>query len=43
MNCPLHVRETTDPEALKKKSEREETEMIEFLLAGRFVEEDYLS
>ncbi len=41
MNCPQHIRETADPEALRKAKEREELEEMEALLAGP--EEDYIS
>jgi hypothetical protein len=40
MNCPRHLREVANKEALKEKEEREE---IEFLLAGSRVDEEYLS
>jgi len=41
MNCPKHIRETADPDALKKTKEREELEELTQLLAG--AEEDYVS
>ena len=41
MNCPQHIRETKDPEALAKVREREEVQELVELLAGP--EEDYLS
>lgn len=43
MNCPEHMREKNDPDAEAQKKEREKREEIEHLLAGPFVEEDYLS
>jgi hypothetical protein len=41
MNCPKHIRETADPDVLKKTKEREELEGLTQLLAG--AEEDYVS
>ena len=41
MNCPRHIKEINDPEALAKTRDHEETEELVELLAGR--EEDYLS
>ncbi len=41
MNCPLHVKEAADPQAAKKKKERQELEELEVILAGP--DEDYVS
>jgi hypothetical protein len=41
MNCPKHLKESADPDALKKTKEREELEELAQLLAG--AEEDYIS
>ena len=41
MNCPKHLKEAADPDALKKTKEREELEELMQLLAG--AEEDYIS
>ena len=43
MNCPQHIREMADPEALRKAKEREELEELVEILAGRGLEEDYIS
>jgi hypothetical protein len=43
MNCPKHIRETEDPEAVKAAEDRIELEELEEILAGKEVEEDYLS
>jgi hypothetical protein len=43
MNCPKHIRETKDPEAVIKAKEREELVELEELLAGKEVQEDYIS
>jgi len=39
MNCPQHIREVSDPKMEEKEKERQETEDLKALLAGR--EEDY--
>ncbi|MGC9964370.1 MAG: hypothetical protein ABSE08_03095 [Syntrophobacteraceae bacterium] len=41
MNCPKHIRETTEPEAIKSAEESRELEELEAALAGK--EEDYIS
>ncbi len=40
MNCAQHIRETADPEKVKKDEEREE---IEFILAGQDEGHDFES
>ena len=43
MNCPKHIREAKDPEALKLARERIELQELEEALAGKEPEEDYVS
>jgi hypothetical protein len=43
MNCPKHIREIADAEAIKSAGERREIEETEEALAGTEPEEDYVS
>jgi hypothetical protein len=43
MNCPRHLKETGNPEAVQAAEEKRELEELEALLAGNEPEEDYIS